>query len=96
MSHSFLQFCACHFELTLLILSEFCQEILSGVRSFISRTSGRKYDVCNAELTKSSLFLLRNLPAARLAVLEHLHNVFDDAVNFYLARSETSYEGEVL
>ena len=40
--------------------------------------------VSNEDLVHSALLLLRTLPSARQAVLEHLCNVFDEAVNNHI------------
>ena len=48
-----------------------------------------KSKVTSEELAQSGLFLLRVLPSARHAVLEHLCNVFDEAVNKHILQIET-------
>ncbi|KAL5012685.1 hypothetical protein ScPMuIL_011236 [Solemya velum] len=63
------------------------EEILSEVRCFLRATSCEG-KLGNESLTHSALFLLKNLPAARQAVLEHLCNVFDEAVYNHILQLE--------
>lgn len=49
------------------------------------------------DLSKNALFLLKNLPAARDAILEYFCNLFDIAVSNYIKRIETEIAtGEML
>ncbi|GAB1604696.1 integrator complex subunit 5-like [Argonauta hians] len=68
------------------------QEILNEVRHFLR---GTVYDgkVNKESLAKSALFLLRTLPAARHAVLEHMCHVFDEAVMLHIQQLECSATG---
>lgn len=61
--------------------------MLKEVRNFVK---GSTYEtkVSNEDLVRSALLLLRTLPSARQAVLEHLCNVFDEAVNSHLLQIE--------
>lgn len=63
-------------------------DILSELNSFIIGVSqSSKSNPVN--LSKNALFLLKNLPAARDAVLEYFCNVFDAAASNYIKRYET-------
>ncbi|CAI9716921.1 Hypothetical predicted protein [Octopus vulgaris] len=68
------------------------QDILNEVRHFLR---GTVYDgkVNKESLAKSALFLLRTLPAARHAVLEHMCHVFDEAVMLHIQQLERSASG---
>ncbi|XP_048244995.1 integrator complex subunit 5-like [Haliotis rufescens] len=63
------------------------QDILNEVNRFLR---GASYDskIGEENLAQSALFLLRTMPAARHAVLEHFCNVFDEAVNNHLLQME--------
>ncbi|XP_077986237.1 integrator complex subunit 5-like [Glandiceps talaboti] len=61
------------------------EELLTEIRSFVygsHAVHGRK--LTSEEHAKSALFLLRTLPSARSAVLEHLCHVFDESVNTHV------------
>lgn len=64
------------------------QDILNEVRHFLRGTT---YDgkVNRESLAKSALFLLRTLPAARHAVLEHMCHIFDEAVMLHVKNLDT-------
>ncbi|KAL3871772.1 hypothetical protein ACJMK2_039750 [Sinanodonta woodiana] len=63
------------------------QDLLNEVRSFVQGVT-YKGKVKNESLVQSALLLLKTLPAARHAVLEHLANVFGEAVNMHLMNLE--------
>ncbi|XP_051901085.1 integrator complex subunit 5 [Pristis pectinata] len=65
------------------------QELLQEVKAFISGTDpvqGHKLTV--KEHARCGILLLRNLPPARSAVLEHLRGVFDESVGSYILELE--------
>ena len=64
------------------------QQILKQVSKFVkgSRRDGAFGD---KDLTQSALFLLKNLPSARHAVLQYLGGVFQDAVSASLHSHES-------
>ncbi|KAK3087666.1 hypothetical protein FSP39_008920 [Pinctada imbricata] len=62
------------------------QDILAEVRNFIAGASHDR-KVSHESLTSSALCLLQTLPVARHAVLEHLANVFDEAVNVHIIKA---------
>ncbi|XP_067831614.1 integrator complex subunit 5 [Heptranchias perlo] len=68
------------------------QELLQEMKSFISgmdRVRGHKLTV--KEHARCGILLLRNLPPARGAVLEHLRGVFDEYVGGYIL--DLNHEG---
>ena len=78
--------CKFYFHQPFMVLNLYCfQEILKQVRNFV-KGSTRESEITASELIKSALFLLRSLPSARQAVLEHLSNVFDEAVNTHILK----------
>lgn len=69
-------------------LSQSQPDILSELNIFIS---GARQDtkISPLDLSKTALFLLKNLPAARDAILEYFCKLFDIAVSNYIVRIET-------
>ena len=68
------------------------QEILQQVRQFIQGSS-YEIKISHEELARCALYLLQNLPSARQAVLEHLANIFDDAVGAHMRASHVANGG---
>ncbi|KAM0729054.1 Integrator complex subunit 5 [Formica fusca] len=67
------------------------QDILTEVRKFISGAVSRSSHSANTQdVTRTALFLLKNVPAARDAVLEYFCNVFFTAVSKYVRQIETN------
>ncbi|XP_072762301.1 integrator complex subunit 5 [Anoplolepis gracilipes] len=67
------------------------QDILAEVRKFISGAVSRPSHSANTQdVTRTALFLLKNVPAARDAVLEYFCNVFFAAVSKYVRQIETN------
>ncbi|XP_071802701.1 integrator complex subunit 5-like [Asterias amurensis] len=65
------------------------EELLISIRSFVKGTHARSgHKLSSEEHARCALHLLRTLPAARTAVLEHLCHVFDESVNSYLFELE--------
>lgn len=67
------------------------QDILAEVRQFISGAARPSHSTNTVELTRTGLSLLKNVPAAREAVLEYLCNVFSVAVNKHVRQIEVSF-----
>ncbi|KAG1668416.1 Integrator complex subunit 5 [Nymphon striatum] len=69
-------------------------ELLHEVRLFISGATNTNvsFEVSSHDLVKSSIFLLKSLPAAREAVLEHLYSVFDEFVGQHIMNLESNSE----
>ncbi|GFN78096.1 integrator complex subunit 5 [Plakobranchus ocellatus] len=75
------------------------QEICNQVNKFLKGTSTPASNVNFESLTVSALFLLRTVPVARHAVLEHYSFLFDDAINSSLTFSDhesSSYQKQQL
>lgn len=67
------------------------QDILAEVRKFISGAVSRSSHGANTQdVTRTALFLLKNVPAARDAVLEYFCSVFFAAVSKYVRQIEVS------
>ncbi|XP_076180595.1 integrator complex subunit 5 omd isoform X2 [Ptiloglossa arizonensis] len=66
------------------------QDILSEVRKFISGAVRPTHNTSTLDVTRTALFLLRNVPAARDAVLEYFCNVFFVAVTKHVRQIETN------
>lgn len=66
------------------------QDILSEVRKFISGAVRPTHNTSTLDVTRTALFLLRNVPAARDAVLEYFCNVFFVAVTKHVRQIEVS------
>lgn len=65
------------------------QDILAEVRKFISGAVSRPSHSANTQdVTRTALFLLKNVPAARDAVLEYFCSVFFAAVSKYVRQIE--------
>ncbi|XP_038045725.1 integrator complex subunit 5-like [Patiria miniata] len=65
------------------------EELLISIRSFVKGIHARSgHKLTSEEHARCALHLLRTLPAARTAVLEHLCHVFDESVNSYLFELE--------
>lgn len=71
------------------------QDILADVRRFISGAARPSHSTNTLELTRTGLSLLKNVPAARDAVLEYLCNVFSVAVNKHVRQIEVSMEHDL-
>lgn len=69
-------------------------ELWREVRLFISGATNTNvnFEVSSNDLVKSSIFLLKSLPAAREAVLEHLYSVFDEFVGHHIMNLESNIE----
>lgn len=63
-------------------------DILSELNSFITGAA-QTFKSTPLDLSKNALFLLKNLPPARDAILEYFCNLFDIAVSNYIKRIET-------
>ena len=70
------------------------QEICTQVNKFLKGTSSPNGNVNFESLSSSALFLLRTVPVARHAVLEHYSLLFDDAINSSLNFSDRVPHGE--
>ncbi|OAD58560.1 Integrator complex subunit 5 [Eufriesea mexicana] len=66
------------------------QDILAEVRKFISGAVRPTHSTSTLDVTRTALSLLRNVPAARDAVLEYFCNVFFVAVTKYVRQIETN------
>ncbi|XP_043602647.1 integrator complex subunit 5 isoform X1 [Bombus pyrosoma] len=66
------------------------QDILVEVRKFISGAVRPSHSTSTLDVTRTALTLLRNVPAARDAVLEYFCNVFFIAVTKYVRQLETN------
>lgn len=66
------------------------QDILVEVRKFISGAVRPSHSTSTLDVTRTALTLLRNVPAARDAVLEYFCNVFFIAVTKYVRQLEVS------
>lgn len=65
------------------------QDLMSELRFFIRGTT-RKEKCSPLDLTKSSLTLLKSLPACRVAIFEYFSKVFDNAALNYIEGIEVS------
>ncbi|XP_076236302.1 integrator complex subunit 5 omd isoform X2 [Calliopsis andreniformis] len=65
-------------------------DILAEVRKFISGAVRPTHNTSTLDVTRTALSLLRNVPAARDAVLEYFCNVFFAAVTKYFRQIETN------
>ncbi|XP_032683314.1 integrator complex subunit 5 isoform X1 [Odontomachus brunneus] len=66
------------------------QDILAEVRKFISGAVRPSHSTNTQDVTRTALFLLKNVPAARDAVLEYFCNVFFVVVTKYVRLIETN------
>lgn len=66
------------------------QDILTEVRKFISGAVRSSHSTNTQDVTRTALSLLKNVPAARDAVLEYFCNVFFVAVTKYVRQIEVS------
>ncbi|XP_076653027.1 integrator complex subunit 5 omd [Halictus rubicundus] len=66
------------------------QDILAEVRKFISGAVRPTHSTSTLDVTRTALSLLRNVPAARDAVLEYFCNVFFVAVTKHVRQIETN------
>ncbi|KAL6261168.1 hypothetical protein P5V15_008692 [Pogonomyrmex californicus] len=66
------------------------QDIVNEVRKFISGAIRPSHSTNTQDVTRTALFLLKNVPAARDAVLEYFCNVFFVAVTKYVRQIETN------
>ena len=57
------------------------------MRCFV-KGSLQEGNLANVDVARSGLYLLKTLPSARSAVMEHLCNVFDAAVKVHLMQKE--------
>jgi len=64
------------------------QDILTEVRKFISGAIRPSHNTNTQDVTRTALFLLKNVPATRDAVLEYFCNVFFVAVTKYVRQIE--------
>jgi len=64
------------------------QDILTEVRKFISGAIRPAHNTNTQDVTRTALSLLKNVPAAREAVLEYFCNVFFVAVTKYVRQIE--------
>lgn len=64
------------------------QDILTEVRKFISGAIRPSHNTNTQDVTRTALSLLKNVPAARDAVLEYFCNVFFVAVTKYVRQIE--------
>ncbi|KAL0106307.1 hypothetical protein PUN28_016197 [Cardiocondyla obscurior] len=65
------------------------QDILNEVRKFICGALRSSHNTNMQDVTRTALFLLKNVPAAREAVLEYFCNIFFVAVTKYVRQIET-------
>ncbi|KYM81411.1 Integrator complex subunit 5 [Atta colombica] len=66
------------------------QDILTEVRKFISGAIRPAHNTNTQDVTRTALSLLKNVPAAREAVLEYFCNVFFVAVTKYVRQIESN------
>lgn len=65
------------------------QDLLNELHTFIK--GALKLERCNSlDLTKTALRLLKNIPAARVALFEFFSNVFSEAAANYIKAVEVS------
>lgn len=70
------------------------QDILAEVRKFISGAARSSHSTNTQDVTRTGLFLLKNVPATRDAVLEYFCNVFFVAVTKYVRQIEVRIHGQ--
>ncbi|XP_023226781.1 integrator complex subunit 5-like [Centruroides sculpturatus] len=61
--------------------------VLQELRTFLNGAT-HSAKVRNVDVARSAIYLLKTLPAARDAVLEHMYNLFDETVNSYVLKYE--------
>lgn len=66
---------------------------LNDLRLFLAGTSSYDSKIRGSDLAKAAIRLLKTLPVAREAVLEYMHNLFDDAVNRHIMRLDSEDTG---
>ncbi|CAN7975226.1 unnamed protein product [Ixodes persulcatus] len=66
---------------------------LNDLRLFLAGTSGYESKIKSGDVAKAAIRLLKTLPVAREAVLEYMHNLFDDAVNRHIMRLDSEDTG---
>lgn len=64
------------------------QDILAEVKKFISGAVRPIHSTNTQDVTRTALYLLQNVPAARDAVLEYFCNIFFVAVTKYVRQIE--------
>lgn len=64
------------------------QDIVAEVRKFISGAVGPSHSTNMQDVTRAALFLLKNVPATKDAVLEYFCSVFFVAVTKYVRQIE--------
>ncbi|XP_075738971.1 integrator complex subunit 5 omd isoform X2 [Rhipicephalus microplus] len=62
---------------------------LSDLRLFLAGTSSYDSKIRASDVAQAAIRLLRTLPVAREAVLEYMHNLFDDAVGRHIVRLDS-------
>lgn len=65
-------------------------DVLNNLRIFLSGAK-RNRQVCDLELTRNALSLLKTMPASRDGVLDYLCIVFDQAVQKYSAQAKVTW-----
>lgn len=70
------------------------QDILAEVRKFISGAVRPSHSTNTQDVTRTALFLLKNVPATRDAVLEYFCSVFFVAVTKYVRLIEVCMQGQ--
>lgn len=68
---------------------------LSDLRLFLAGTSSYDSKIRPSDVAKAAIRLLKTLPVAREAVLEYMHNLFDDAVSRHIVRLDSEESGGV-
>ncbi|XP_050023313.1 integrator complex subunit 5 isoform X1 [Dermacentor andersoni] len=68
-------------------------DALNDLRLFLAGTSSYDSKVRGSDVAKAAIRLLKTLPVAREAVLEYMHNLFDDAVNRHIMRLDSEETG---
>lgn len=66
------------------------QDILTEVRKFISGAVRPTHNTSTLDVTRTALYLLQNVPAARDAILEYFCNVFFIAVTKHFRQIEVN------
>lgn len=72
------------------------QDILVEVRKFISGAVRPSHSTNTQDVTRTALSLLKNVPAARDAVLEYFCNVFSIVVTKYVRHIEVRKYGQYM
>lgn len=75
------------------VASDLTVVMLNDLRIFLAGTSGYDSKVRGPDAAKAAIRLLKTLPVAREAVLEYMHNLFDDAVNRHIMRLDSEETG---